>query len=152
MENTNKYKQLVLNMVNFYTLFDKEFTGLMPDINIPEITPLLSRILNEIHLQGRTTSKQLSERLNLSVPNTSRGINKLYHFGYLDKLVCEQDKRITYISLSVKGYELITRFIIQYQEQYFKKLTILEEVEVDELNESFEKIKALFIKMNQKSK
>lgn len=150
MKNKSKYEQLVLNMVNFYILFDKEFTGLIPEVAISDITPLLSRMLNEIHLRGRTTSKELSERLNLSVPNTSRGVNKLYHLGYIEKLACKEDKRITYITLSVKGYEIINQFLLQYQEQYFNKLKVLDEKEVDELNEHFEKIKNLFIKMNQK--
>lgn len=152
MDHKSKYEKLVLNMVNFHILFDKEFTGLLPDIDIPEMTPLLSRMLNEIHLRGRTTSKELSERLNLSVPNTSRSVNKLYHLGYIEKLACDKDKRITYITLSVKGYELIRQFMLQYQEQYFNKIRLLEEKEVDELNDNFEKIKNLFIKMNQKKK
>lgn len=150
MKNT-KYEKLVLNMVNFYILFDREFTGLLPDIDIAEITPLLSRMLNEIHLRGRTTSKELSERLNLSVPNTSRGVNKLFRLGYIEKHECKEDKRITFITLSMLGYELIREFTLQYQEQYFDKLQRLEENEVDELNNNFEKIKNLFIKMNKKS-
>ncbi len=149
MGNSKKYETLVLNMVNFHILFDKEFTDLIPEIEIPKMTPLLSRMLNEIHLRGRTTSKELSERLNLSVPNTSRGVSNLYKLGYIKKHTCDVDKRITYLTLSIEGYELIKQFMLQYQERYMNKLRVLEDKEIDELNEHFEKIKALFIKINQ---
>lgn len=149
MDYNKKYEKLVLNMVNFHILFDKEFTDLIPEIEIPKMTPLLSRMLNEIHLRGRTTSKELSERLNLSVPNTSRGVSKLYELGFIKKHICDVDKRITYLTLSIEGYELIKQFMLQYQERYMNKLRVLEDKEIDELNENFEKIKALFIKINQ---
>lgn len=148
MEETKK-EQLVLNMVNFYILFEKAFTALAPEIAVPGITPLLSRMLNEIHLLGRSTSKEIGERLNLSVPNTSRGVNVLYKMGYIEKRQCTKDRRITYLTLSMQGLSLVNQFIVLYQERFFEKLNVLSEQEVEELNSNFETIKKLFIKINQ---
>lgn len=147
-----KTEQVVLNMVNFYILFEKEFMELVPVINIPEITPLLSRMLNEIHLQGKTTSSELSKRLNLSLPNTSRAVNTLYQLGYLNKTQDINDKRVGYITLSTEGVELVKQFLLIYQEKFFEKLNHLSETEIDNLNESFSMIKELFIKMRELNK
>lgn len=78
-------------MVNFHTLFESQFSGLMPNLNNSEVTPLLSRMLNEIHNAGSTTSSALSKKLNLSVSNTTRSVNTLYKLGYINK---EQDLKI----------------------------------------------------------
>lgn len=148
----NKTEQVVLNMVNFHILFEKEFADLIPEINIPEITPLLSRMLNEIHLLGRTTSSELSKRLNLSLPNTSRGVNTLYQLGFIIKTQDEKDKRIGYITLSIEGVELVKKFLTIYQEKFFEKLGHLSEKEMDELNDSFTTIKNIFIKIRDLNK
>lgn len=36
-------RELILNMVNFYSLFNVEFIDLIPDLTNTEITPLLSK-------------------------------------------------------------------------------------------------------------
>ncbi|MFA9378495.1 MAG: MarR family winged helix-turn-helix transcriptional regulator [Lachnotalea sp.] len=146
---SEKTEQIVLNMVNFYILFEKEFMELVPIINIPEITPMLSRMLNEIHLQGKTTSSELSKHLNLSLPNTSRAVNTLYQLGYINKTQDVNDKRIGYITLSIEGVELVKQFLVIYQEKFFEKLSHLSEAEIEHLNESFSTIKDLFIKMRE---
>jgi DNA-binding MarR family transcriptional regulator len=148
----NKTEQVVLNMVNFYILFEKEFIELVPTINIPEITPLLSRMLNEIHQQGKTTSSELSRRMNLSLPNTSRAVNTLYQLDYIIKTQDEKDKRIGYITLSMKGFELVQQFSLIYQEKFFEKLGHLTDKEIDELNHSFTTIKDIFIRMRELNK
>jgi DNA-binding MarR family transcriptional regulator len=145
----DKEEKLVLNMVNFYILFEKEFMGLIPVINTSEITPLLSRMLNEIHIQGRTTSSALSKRMNLSLPNTSRSVNTLYQLGYIDKNQDKNDRRIVYITLSAKGLELVKQFLLVYQQKFFDKLNYLSENEMDSLNDCFDSIKKLLIKMRE---
>lgn len=142
-----KSERLVLNMVNFYMVFEKEFKGLIPEIEAEGITPLLSKALNEIHLQGRTTAKELGERLGLSVSNTSRTINTLDKYGYIERKKCEKDKRIVYLTLSIKGFGLITRFLEAYQERFFEKLERADEDQLDIINESFENLRHFFEKL-----
>lgn len=148
MEKENR-DLLVLNMVNFYAVFEKEFIELLPALSNSEITPLLSRMLNEIHLQGKTSSKRLSKSLNISIPNTSRSVNQLYRLGYIHKTIDEKDRRIVYLTLSLKGLDLVKSFIQISQDRFLEKLTVLSDGEIDELNRSFHAIKALFIKMRE---
>jgi DNA-binding MarR family transcriptional regulator len=142
-----KLESLVLNMVNFHQIFEKEFTRLIPVISNDEISPLLSKMLNEIHLQGKTTASHLSKVLNQSVPNTSRSVNTLYKLGYIEKKQDEKDKRIVYLTLSIKGFHLMKQFLVMYQEKFMTRFDVFTEEEIDELNQSFDSIKNLFIKM-----
>lgn len=147
--NQKRYEDLILNMVNFYILFEREFNGLVPELEEPQMTPLLSRMLNEIHLQGRTTTKELSRRLNLSTPNTSRSVNALYRLGYIQKSASTTDKRISYITLTREGLTLFRRELQKYQEKYFSRLEHLEDKKIDELIEHFKSMKDIFMELSK---
>ncbi|NRZ27363.1 DNA-binding MarR family transcriptional regulator [Clostridium beijerinckii] len=115
-------RELILNMVNFYSLFNVEFIDLIPDLTNTEITPLLSKILNFIHFEGTTTASRISKKLNISVPNTSRSINALYNLGYLIKKQDEKDKRIVYLSLSNKSLNLISSVAAAGEDIFFRTI------------------------------
>lgn len=145
--NREQSEKLILNMVNFYTLFEKEFLELLPEFNNQELSPLLSRMLNEIHIQGKTTSSNLSKRLNLSVPNTSRSVNTLFKLGYITKTQDLKDKRIVYLSLSEEGLQLILKYIYASQEKFLEKFNVLSKTEIKQLTDSFSTIKDILLKM-----
>ena len=80
-----QYRQLILSMVNFYMLFNSEFSELIPDLRNAEISPLLSKVLNLIHEEGITNASILSRKLNISILNISRSINTLNALEYIIK-------------------------------------------------------------------
>lgn len=145
-------KKLILSMVNFYTIFNAEFIDLIPDLSNSEITPLLSKILNFIHLEGTTTASILSKKLNISVPNTSRSINTLNNLGYLTKKQDTKDKRITYLFLSPKTLELLLKASASSDERFIKKFSALPTEDILELSESFSKINTLLMKVRDLNK
>lgn len=140
-------RELILNMVNFYSLFNVEFIDLIPDLTNTEITPLLSKILNFIHFEGTTTASRISKKLNISVPNTSRSINALYNFGYLIKKQDEKDKRIVYLSLSNKSLNLISSVAAAGEDIFLERFNVLSNEEISELSQSLLKAQNLIIKM-----
>lgn len=145
-------QKLILSMVNFYTIFNAEFIDIIPDLSNSEITPLLSKIINFIHLEGTTTASKLSKKLNISVPNTSRSINTLTNLGYLIKKQDTKDKRITYLSLSPKALDLLLKASVLSDERFIKKFNLLSTEEILELSQSFSKINSLFIKLRNLNK
>lgn len=145
-------QKLILSMVNFYTIFNAEFIDIIPDLSNSEITPLLSKIINFIHLEGTTTSSKLSKKLNISVPNTSRSINILNKLGYLIKKQDTTDKRIIYLSLSPKTLDLLLKASVSSDEIFIKKFNSLSTEEILELSQSFSKINSLFIKVRDLNK
>ncbi|NRT80912.1 MarR family winged helix-turn-helix transcriptional regulator [Clostridium beijerinckii] len=140
-------RELILNMVNFYSLFNVEFIDLIPDLTNTEITPLLSKILNFIHFEGTTTASRISKKLNISVPNTSRSINALYNLGYLIKKQDEKDKRIVYLSLSNKSLNLISSVAASGEDIFLERFNVLSNEEIAELSQSLLKAQNLIIKM-----
>lgn len=140
-------RELILNMVNFYSLFNVEFIDLIPDLTNAEITPLLSKILNFIHFEGTTTASRISKKLNISVPNTSRSINALYNLGYLIKKQDEKDKRIVYLSLSNKSLNLISSVAAAGEDIFSERFNVLSNEEIAELSQSLLKAQNLIIKM-----
>ncbi|OCA98739.1 MarR family winged helix-turn-helix transcriptional regulator [Clostridium beijerinckii] len=140
-------RELILNMVNFYSLFNVEFIDLIPDLTNTEITPLLSKILNFIHFEGTTTASRISKKLNISVPNTSRSINALYNLGYLIKKQDEKDKRIVYLSLSNKSLNLISSVATAGEDIFLERFNVLSNEEIAELSQSLLKAQNLIIKM-----
>lgn len=140
-------RELILNMVNFYSLFNVEFIDLIPDLTNTEITPLLSKILNFIHFEGTTTASRISKKLNISVPNTSRSINALYNLGYLIKKQDEKDKRIVYLSLSNKSLNLISSVAVAGEDIFLERFNVLSNEEIAELSQSLLKAQNLIIKM-----
>jgi DNA-binding MarR family transcriptional regulator len=144
--NKNQSQKLILNMVNFYTIFNMEFADLIPDLSSSEISPLMSKILNAIHMEGTTTSSILSKKLNICIPNMSRSINTLNSLGYITKKQDAEDKRIIYLSLSAKALELISKTVAASEELFLKRFSVLSPEEVDQLTYSFSTIQNLLIK------
>ena len=140
-------RELILNMVNFYSLFNTEFIELIPDLTNKEITPLLSKILNFIHFEGTTTASRISKKLNISVPNTSRSINTLYNYGYLTKKQDEKDKRIIYLSLSSKALNLILSVAATGEDDFLERFNVLSNEEIEDLSRALLKAQSLIIKM-----
>ena len=145
--NKKATRELILNMVNFYSLFNTEFIELIPDLTNTEITPLLSKILNFIHFEGTTTASRISKKLNISVPNTSRSINTLYNYGYLIKKQDEKDKRIVYVSLSNKALDLILSLASNGEDDFLERFKVLSNEEIGDLSQSLLKAQNLIIKM-----
>lgn len=129
--------ELILNIVNFYTLFQKEILYLMPDNNNSELSPLLFWTLTEIHFAGTVTSSELSKRLSISIPNTSRNVNRLVDIGYIVKIPDATDKRITHLRLSQKGFDLVFNSIITIEDKLLEKFNILDSNEIEKLSEAF---------------
>jgi DNA-binding MarR family transcriptional regulator len=145
--NKKASRELILNMVNFYSLFNTEFIELIPDLTNAEITPLLSKILNFINFEGITTASKISKKLNISVPNTSRSINTLYNLGYLIKKQDEKDKRIVYLSLSNKALKLILSISANGEDDFLEKFKVLSNDEMEEFTKALLKAQNLIIKM-----
>ncbi|MCB2358136.1 MarR family winged helix-turn-helix transcriptional regulator [Clostridium estertheticum] len=145
--NSKEHQKLILNMVNFYSIFNIEFIDLIPDLSNLGVSPLLSKILNTIHMEGNTTPSFLSKKLNISSSNVSRSINRLNLMGYINKRQDSIDKRITYLSLSKKAVELVSKTMSNSEEIFIKKFNVLSSEEIEELSYSFITIQNLLIKM-----
>lgn len=60
----------------------------------------------------------ISDALELPRPGVTRTVKEMEEKGYLKKIASEEDGRVTYITVTVKGAELSKK----YDEQYFSSL------------------------------
>lgn len=60
----------------------------------------------------------ISDALELPRPGVTRTVKEMEGKGYLKKIASEEDGRVTYITVTVKGAELSKK----YDEQYFESL------------------------------
>jgi MarR family 2-MHQ and catechol resistance regulon transcriptional repressor len=139
--------ELLLNFTHFWFLFQKEFLGLLSDNSHCELSPLLFRMLNEIHLEGTITSSVLSKKLSVCISNTSRDVNKLEKLGYIIKTQDITDKRITHLMLSRKGLDLVSSSLVLTENKLLEKFNILSSGDANELSKAFSSINDMFIKM-----
>lgn len=70
----------------------------------------------------RANAKQLKEFLNLNASTVSGIISRLEKKGFVAKLPKLNDKRITWISLTVKGMEILKNAPITFQQKLSEKL------------------------------
>lgn len=70
--------------------------------------------INELHLiesvgksdgKGRTIS-DIAEDLSITLPSVTVAINKLVKKGYVQKIKCENDGRVVYVTLTKKGKQM----------------------------------------------
>lgn len=147
--NEEQKERLILNISNFYALFQKEILNLLPDNNKSELSPLLFKAIHEIHLNKNVTPSFLSKALSITVPNTSRCIQQLCELGYIVKAKDDDDKRVTHIRLTEKGLDLVRYSLKRMDEMTLTKLSVLNADELQSLSEAFSVLVKLFGKIEQ---
>ncbi|ERI92643.1 transcriptional regulator, MarR family [Clostridiales bacterium oral taxon 876 str. F0540] len=139
-------RKAIKNITDFYAIFQKEVLDIFPG-NIPELTPLLSKALFEIYYTENITPSILTRRLAITVPNTSRCLQKLGDLGYINKVKDENDKRITHIKLTEEGIKLVEKSISYMDEVMLNRLSLLKMDELERLSGAFMTIRELFDKI-----
>lgn len=65
------------------------------------------RIIIILHFNKKLSMKELTEKLGRDKSTVTALVNKLETEGYLKKIVCCKDKRITYLQLKEKSQEIV---------------------------------------------
>lgn len=139
-------KKVIRDIVDFYVTFNREVLDLFPH-SVSGLSPLLYKALLEIYYTHDITPSILTNRLSITVPNTSRCLQQLSDLDYIIKVKDKNDRRITHIKLTTKGLELISKSISFMDELLLKKLGVLELHELVSISEAFSTIKGLLRKI-----
>lgn len=89
------------------------------DVSIPQL--LCLQFLADQN-EYRANAKQLKEFLNLNASTVSGIISRLEKKGFVAKLPKLNDRRITWISLTIKGMEILKNAPITFQQKLSEKL------------------------------
>ncbi|MEK4229703.1 MarR family winged helix-turn-helix transcriptional regulator [Solibacillus sp. FSL H8-0538] len=96
-------KELFLKFVSFTTSVHHVTHELTKNAKSDTITSVQYSILEYIFISQPVTPSQISDCQNMSMPNTSRELKKLFDKNLIEKSVDEEDRRKQYIHLSKDG-------------------------------------------------
>ncbi|MCR8642916.1 MarR family winged helix-turn-helix transcriptional regulator [Paenibacillus sp. N1-5-1-14] len=122
--------QLFQKFIRFTTAVHEITTDMTKGINVDSVTPIQYRILEYIYVSEDVTLSQISECINMSMPNASREVKKLTGKELCEKITDNQDRRKQYIRLSTKGQ---TCMDIAFQEIEVRFKQRIESLTEDEL-------------------
>ena len=96
-----------------------------------------------LHL-GRPTLSELADKLGYTKPSVTIMVNKLIKQGFVNKVQCNEDKRVYYIEFTKKGEDIVQIQLVNYQEFAAKLTKVLTKNEVELLEQILSKgLKAL---------
>ena len=102
----------------------------------------IPQLLSLIHLKARTdyqsTQKELTEFLQLNSSTVTGIVNRLEKKGLVARLPNKDDRRVTNISLTTKGLELLEKEPDLLQEKLLKNLENIPEEKVGEVKNTLE--------------
>ncbi len=96
----------------------------------------------------RSTVSDLSKHLHVSRPNMTPLIDKLVEYGLVERIQSESDRRVIDVSITPSGDELCLEIRDSMIETVQKRLTVLEEEDLTQLNESLNQIKSILMKVD----
>ncbi len=119
-----------LSFNKFLKMYFDSCNEVYEEISFDRITRKQFKYLKEIHSRGEVTLTELSVIFNVSKPTMNEFINKSLEIGIIEKRKSEEDKRVSYISLTKVGITLATTNILE-SKRAVKKIT--EKLNEDEL-------------------
>lgn len=117
-------------VINFIGTVHSSTHLLTKDARSNKITPQQYSILEYVFFSKAVTTSQVADCLNISLPNVSRELKKLFKLDLIVKESNTTDRRKTTISLSEPGQNLMLRTFERIQKNFWKKAGELSEDEM----------------------
>ena len=116
--------------------FMAEFDLSMPQFNILRI------------LRGAKSSisvNTIKDRMVEKSPNTTRLMDKLIEKGLIERVRCNEDRRVVYVEITVQGLNLLADIDKKFNTNSFTQLNLTNE-EAEELSRLLDKVREDYVK------
>jgi DNA-binding MarR family transcriptional regulator len=133
----NKIKNIMKQVIIFNDIYEEVIQNTFKKNQNTEVSKLEFHLLHTVYRHKKLMISEVSELLNISLPNCSRYVKNAIMEGYITKEVDTSDKRIFYISLSEKGEQIVESSLHGFSSDISQYLDALGPQELDRLNESF---------------
>ncbi|WP_368656822.1 MarR family winged helix-turn-helix transcriptional regulator [Brevibacillus dissolubilis] len=130
--------QLFQKFVRFITAVHENSKEMTKGIQLESVTPVQYRILEYIYVSEPVTISQISECIDMSMPNMSRELKKLTEKQLCEKITDVHDRRKQYISLSEKGRGMMDQAFREIEVRFMGLMGSLTEEERAEVERALE--------------
>lgn len=104
------------------------------------LNPTEFGVLELLHHRGRQPIQKIGQKILLRSGSMTYVVNRLQEKGFLERIFCEEDKRITYISITEKGIELVESIFPKHAEKIEELMGALDESEQEQAIYLFKKL------------
>lgn len=103
----------------------KAYEALPP---LPEgIKPIYHRVLNLLFQNKEMRVSELSDALDMQLPNMTKLINEMAEKGFVQKVRSNEDKRAVYIQITEEGTRYFQNHVFVYRKKLQKEFEELDE-------------------------
>jgi len=117
----NEHVKALLNIKFTANYLDNIGNAILKPFNISEQQYNILRILRGAKVA--ITVKTVKERMVQKSPNTTRLMDKLCDKNLIDRVRCENDRRVVYVQINEKGLALLNEIKIEEFDGYMKKIS-----------------------------
>jgi DNA-binding MarR family transcriptional regulator len=107
------------------------------------VSKLEFKLLHTVYRHERLMITEVSEILNISLPNCSRYVKTAIEDGYIQKQIDLEDKRIYYISLTEKGKNIVETTLASFSDEMSNQLLDLDFKTLEKLDQTFSNLNNL---------
>jgi DNA-binding MarR family transcriptional regulator len=132
-------EELRLSFNKFLKMYAQACNEVYEEIHFDRIRGSRFKYLKEIHRRKRTTLTELAEHFDLSKPTVNEVIQTFTKNGLIKKEKSEEDKRVTYISLTEMGTTLASSNVLESRRAVDKMEQRLSSKELKQLKKIFDK-------------
>ncbi|WP_249928324.1 MarR family winged helix-turn-helix transcriptional regulator [Niallia circulans] len=108
--------------------------ALTNDLRPNDLTPIQYSILEYVSINQPVILSEISNCLQISLPNTSRELKKLTEKNLIRKFTNERDRRKQYMSLSDEGKKVMNHVFVEIENKLKKRIDHLSAEELEEIN------------------
>lgn len=104
------------------------------------LNPTEFAVLELLHHKGRQPIQKIGQKILLRSGSMTYVVDKLEKRGLLDRIFCKEDKRVTYMSITPAGVELIRSIFPEHAENIE---SIMSELSAEEQDTAIELLRKL---------
>lgn len=132
----NEHVKALLNIKFTANYLDTVGSKILKPFNISEQQYNILRILRGAKESISVTT--VKERMVQKSPNSTRLMDKLCDKGLIERVRCENDRRVVYVKITKEGLALLDKIKI---DEFYDYLNTISENEAKRLNELLDKIR-----------
>lgn len=142
-DNNHKVKSILKQVMIFNDFYEEVIHSSIVKNQDNAVSKLEFKLLHTVYRHERLMISEVSEILNISLPNCSRYVKTAIEDGYLQKQIDLEDKRVYYISLTEKGRNIVETTLSSFSEEMANHLIDLDFKTLEKLDQTFSNLNNL---------